>query len=68
MNKNLKNKIMVALQVVFENEKENNNLKENFCDLFNLTKLVDNYEYFEKDIAILLDKKAKEDKWNDRGD
>ena len=63
MQKELKRKILKSLENISEEEKEN---LENSIDLFNLLKIVGDYEKLEPEIREMLNKKARKDKWRNR--
>ena len=60
MQKELKRKILKSLENISEEEKDN---LENSIDLFNLLKIVGDYEELEPEIREMLNKKARKDKW-----
>jgi hypothetical protein len=63
MNDKLKVKILHSIEDILEENKSN---YQDTIDLFNLTKIIENYEELEPDIKNMLNKKARKDKWGER--
>ena len=63
MNDKLKTEILSSLRDILEKNKED---CQNTLDLFNVVKIIDNYEEFEPDIKDMLNEKARKDKWSER--
>lgn len=63
MNVKLKTEILNAMKDILE---KNQNNCQNVIDLFNVTKIIEDYEEFEPDIKDMLNKKARKDKWGER--
>ena len=63
MNIKLKTEILNAMKDILE---KNQNNCQNVIDLFNVTKIIEDYEKFEPDIKDMLNKKARKDKWCER--
>ena len=63
MNDKLKTEILHSIEDILEENKGNG---QNIIDLFNLTKIIENYEELEPDIKNMLNKKARKDKWGER--
>lgn len=70
MDKDLKHKFLKLIKNVSleELQQEDINKKfENMNDIFNIAKIIENYEEFEPDIKMMINRKAKKDKWRERG-
>lgn len=63
MNDKLKTEILSSLRDILEKNKED---CQNTLDLFNVVKIIDNYEEFEPDIKDMLNNKARKDKLGER--
>ena len=63
MNDTLKTKLLHSIEDILEESKGN---YQDVLDLFNLDKIIENYEKFEPDIQNMLNKKARKDKWGER--
>lgn len=63
MNDTLKAKILHSMKDILEENKSN---YQNTLDIFNLVKIIENYEELEPDIKNMLNKKARKDKWGER--
>jgi hypothetical protein len=63
MNDKLKTEILSSLRDILEKNKED---CQNTLDLFNVVKIIDNYEEFEPDIKNMLNERARKDKWGER--
>ena len=63
MNNTLKTEILHSMKDILE---ENKSDYQNTIDMFNLVKIIENYEEFEPDIKNMLNKKARKDKWGER--
>lgn len=70
MNNILKRKLINVLKAEGEyilRSEENITIRaKKMDDVINLTKLLQNYEEFEPAIEIMLNNKAKKDKWKER--
>ena len=62
MNDTLKTKLLHSIKDILEESKGN---YQDILDLFNLDKIIENYEEFEPDIQNMLNKKARKDKWSE---
>ena len=63
MNVKLKAEILNAMKDILE---KNQNNCQNVLDLFNVTKIIEDYEELEPDIKNMLNEKARKDKWGER--
>lgn len=63
MNNTLKTKLLYSIEDIL---KESEGNYQDILDLFNLDKIIENYEEFEPDIQNMLNKKARKDKWSER--
>lgn len=63
MNDTLKTEILHSMNDILE---ENKSDYQNVLDMFNLVKIIENYEELEPDIQNMLNKKARKDKWSER--
>jgi hypothetical protein len=63
MNDKLKAEILRSMKDILE---ENKSDYQNTLDIFNLVKIIENYEELEPDIKNMLNKKARKDKWGER--
>ena len=60
MDIKLKKSLYKTLHDEYEKNKEN---YDTISDIFNLIKIIENYEKFTPDIKRMLNEKAREDKW-----
>lgn len=67
MDIKLKEDILRSLHNVYLKHKDDTDL-QNFDDIFNLVKVIENYEEFIPNIRAMLNEKAKRDKWKLKSD
>lgn len=60
MNDKLKSELLISIGDILEKHKGK---YQDVIDLFNLDKIIENYEELESDIQNMLNKKARKDKW-----
>lgn len=67
MDDQSKTKILSTIYNILENKSKSRNPDPKSCqdtmDLFNLVKVIENYEELEPDIKEMLNEKARRDKW-----
>lgn len=63
MNAKLKTEILNAMKDILE---KNQNNCQNVIDLFNVTKIIEDYDELEPKLRKILNEKARKDKWGER--
>lgn len=69
MDNELKIKLLKAIEIVLNEvaeESDENKRYRNVLELKNVTDIIENYEEYLPDIKMMMNRKAKKDKWRNR--